>query len=213
MANFFFSIIGRVFSYRTLQYCKRISRGFRSYWLRPQFKSCGKTSRFGKIGLLKGMQYISIGEKCFFEDSFFLTAIGGERKYNDGESDDKKQKLNPSLTIGDNCAFGAYNHITCANRITIGNGLLTGKWVTITDNSHGDSSFEQMKLPPIKRPVLSKGPVIIGNNVWIGEKATILPGVTIGDGAIIAANAVVTKDVPSFSVVAGNAAMIIKKNE
>ena len=52
--------------------------------------------------------------------------------------------------------------------------------------------------------------VIIGNNVWIGDKATILPGVKIGDGCIIAANTVVTKDVPPYSVVAGNPGVILK---
>lgn len=59
--------------------------------------------------------------------------------------------------------------------------------------------------------VTSKGPVIIGSNVWFGDKATILPNVTIGDGAVIAANSVVTKDVPAYSVVAGNPAKIIKQ--
>jgi acetyltransferase-like isoleucine patch superfamily enzyme len=65
---------------------------------------------------------------------------------------------------------------------------------------------------PIKRSLFSKGPVIIGDNVWIGDKATILPGVSIGNGAVIAANAVVTKDVPAYSVAAGNPARIIKQN-
>ncbi len=51
----------------------------------------------------------------------------------------------------------------------------------------------------------------IGNNVWIGDKATILPNISIGDGAVIAANAVVTKDVPAYSVVAGNPARIVKQ--
>ena len=52
--------------------------------------------------------------------------------------------------------------------------------------------------------------MIIGNNVWIGEKATILPGVHIGDSVVIAANSVVTKDIPSFSVAEGVPAQIIK---
>ena len=69
-----------------------------------------------------------------------------------------------------------------------------------------------MHIKPNDRDVVSKGPVVIGNNVWIGDKATILPGVTIGDGAVIAVNAVVTKDVPVYSVAAGNPARIIKKN-
>ena len=66
-------------------------------------------------------------------------------------------------------------------------------------------------LPPQKRPLYSKGAVFIGDNVWIGDKATILPGVKIGEGAVVAANAVVTKDVPAYSMVAGNPAKVIKQ--
>ena len=118
----------------------------------------------------------------------------------------------PNLSIGNNCSFGAYNHITCANRVTIGDSLLTGKWVTITDNSHGETDKVTLGMRPQKRPITSKGPVIIGKNVWIGDKATILGGVTIGDGAVIAANSVVTKAVPAYSVVGGNPAKVIKQN-
>lgn len=116
----------------------------------------------------------------------------------------------PFLKIGSHCAFGAFNHITCANKVIIGDYCLTGKWGTITDNSHGETDYNSLCLPPSKRLIISKGPVIIGNNVWIGDKATILPGVTIGDGVVVAANAVVTKDVPAYSVVGGNPARILK---
>lgn len=96
--------------------------------------------------------------------------------------------------------------------MTIGNGVLTGKWITITDNSHGETDKVSLEMKPTKRPITSKGPVVIGDNVWIGDKATILPGVTIGEGAVIAANAVVTKDVPPYSVVGDNPAKVIKQN-
>ena len=118
-------------------------------------------------------------------------------------------KCEPNLSIGNNCSFVAYNHITCANKITIGDSLLTGKWVTITDNSHGETDKVTLGMRPQKRPITSKGPVVIGNNVWIGDKATILPGVSIGDGAVIAANAVVTKDVPPYAIVGGVPAKVI----
>jgi acetyltransferase-like isoleucine patch superfamily enzyme len=118
---------------------------------------------------------------------------------------------NPTILIGKECSIGEYNHITSTNKIVIGDHLLTGRWVTITDNSHGDTDYATLLTNPIMRRVQSKGPVIIGNDVWIGDKATILPGVTIGDGAVIAANAVVTKDVPAYSVVGGNPARIIKQ--
>lgn len=104
-------------------------------------------------------------------------------------------------------------HITAINRITIGNDVLTGRWVTITDNSHGDTDYSTLQMRPVSRPLISKGPVLIGNNVWIGDKVTILPGVTIGEGAVIAANAVVTKDIPAYSVAVGNPARVIKQHK
>ncbi len=117
----------------------------------------------------------------------------------------------PEVIIGERCNFGAWNNITAVNKITIGNGFLSGKWVTISDNNHGDNSWEQLHVEPLYRPVTCKGPIVIGENVWVGDKATILSGVTIGEGAVIAANAVVTKDVPAYSISAGNPAKIIKR--
>lgn len=117
----------------------------------------------------------------------------------------------PKLKIGGRVNIGDHSTISCCNEIIIGNNVRTGRMVMITDNSHGHTNVaEELKLNPIDRPLVSKGPVIIDNNVWIGEKATILPGVTIGEGTIIAANAVVTKDVPPFAVVAGCPAKVIK---
>lgn len=174
----------------------------RSLWLRTGFKQCPMSVHFTTIGKLNGIGCMSIGENSCFHDEIYLTAWP---RYHD-------QALTPTLTIGCGCNFGAYNHITCINSVTIGDNCLTGKWVTITDNSHGTTDTDSLHLPPECRNVMSKGPVIIGNNVWIGDKATILPGVTIGDGAIIAANTVVTKDVPAYSVCAGNPGKIIKTN-
>jgi acetyltransferase-like isoleucine patch superfamily enzyme len=197
----------------------------RSLWMQSEFKSCGIGVRFRKIGLLKGEAYISIGEKTFFSDGIYLTAwdtykVRDKSLPYDGIIDDVKnsdglyiQKLSPKLTIGSNCNFGAYNHITCTNEVTIGNNVLTGKWVTITDNSHGKTDEESLKTPPALRPIVSKGKVFIGNSVWIGDKATMLAGVTIGDGAVIGANAVVTKDVPNNGVAVGNPTKIMMSNE
>ena len=66
-------------------------------------------------------------------------------------------------------------------------------------------------MPPKERDIYSKGIVTIHDNVWVGDKATILPGVEIGYGAIIGANSVVTKNVPEKSIVAGNPAKIIRQ--
>lgn len=162
---------------------------------------------FCEIAQFLGGQYMHIGDGTGFCDGVYLTAWDKFLCIVDGQ--ETEQHFTPSLTIGKKCNFGAHNHITCINEITIGDNLLTGKWITITDNSHGTTDVETLKIDPIKRPLYSKGPVVIGNNVWIGDKATILPGVTIGDGAVIAANAVVTKDVEPYTVVGGNPAKVI----
>ena len=149
-----------------------------------------------------GEDCISIGEGTRIGEHCILTAW---------KSTCAGGNFHPEIVIGKGCCFGEYNHITSTNKIVIGDNLLTGRWVTITDNSHGETDYDTLLQPPLMRLVTSKGPVIIGNNVWIGDKATILPHVTIGDGAVIAANSVVTKNVPAYSVAAGNPAKVVKQ--
>lgn len=158
--------------------------------------------------LLVGKRCITIGEK---------TSIGKHVQLTAWEIHNGIQYI-PSINIGSGCQFGSYNHITAINSIIIGDGVLTGKFVTITDNSHGNPKEKKdLAISPIQRTVYSKGPVVIGNNVWIGDKVTILPNVNIGNGCIIGANAVVTKSAPPYSILVGNPAKIInieyKENE
>lgn len=148
--------------------------------------------------LILGKKYISVGNHTILGRHIQLTAWSLYDK-------------TPSITIGSNCQIGSYNHITAANSITICDGVLTGKFVTITDNSHGRPGDEgDIDISAINRDVFSKGPVIIEENVWIGDKATILPNVRIGRCSIIGANSVVTKDIPPYTVAAGNPARVIK---
>lgn len=175
----------------------------RTEWVMAKMAEAGTGCFFRRIGMLHQPKYIHIGSNTCFGDEIYLSA------WNSGGANYDK----PYLKIGSHCSFGAYNHITCVNRIVIGDYCLVGKWVTITDNSHGETDYDSLLLPPTHRKIASKGPVLIGKNVWIGDKATILPGVTIGDGAVIAANAVVTKDVLPYSVVGGNPARVIRSHE
>lgn len=188
----------------TLSIIHSARRGYnalKSIIVGTMFRKCPLSVRFNTIDFLQGPGRIVIGEKTCFGKGVYLTAWAEHARDN----------TDTLIKIGSNCCFGAYNHITATNCIEVGDNCLTGKWVTISDNNHGDCIPQTLELPPICRKVISKGPVVIGKNVWIGDKATILSGVTIGDGAVIAANSVVTHDVPAHCVAAGNPALIRNK--
>lgn len=195
-------LINLIYNYQIHKTLSRIKCLIYSIWMSKQFPQIGDNVKFmGKLTLV-GSQYIHIQDKSTFGYGCILTAWDSY----------ETQKLSPHIAIGKDSHFGEYNHITAINSITIGNGVLTGRWVTITDNAHGKSCYEDLCIEPYKRNLYSKGPVIIEDNVWIGDKVSILPNVRIGKSSIIAANSVVTKDVPPFSVVAGIPAIVIKNN-
>lgn len=119
-----------------------------------------------------------------------------------------------SVKIGENFQMNDHVHITGVSRVEIGNNVLIASKVYISDLSHGSyQGNEHDSHPdsiPKERPLFSK-PVLIEDNVWIGEMVTVLPGVTIGKGSIIGANSVVSKDIPEFCIAAGNPARVIKR--
>lgn len=108
-----------------------------------------------------------------------------------------------NITIGKNVFFNTGCSFQDRGGVSIGNGSMLGMNVTIATLNHGLSSETRNTTYP--------SPVIIGENVWIGSNATILPGVTIGNNSVVAAGAVVTKDVPENVVVAGVPAKVLKE--
>lgn len=166
------------------------------------FKSFGSGSIIKRpFSYTRGLEYVMIGNKSSIGAHVELTAWDTY----------KGQKFTPEIIIGDGTSIRDYSHITAIQSIRIGNGVLTGPNILITDNAHGASIDELLDLPPQARPLYSKGPVVIEDNVWIGEKSSIMPGVHIGKGSIIAANSVVTSDIPPYCVAAGIPAKVIKK--
>lgn len=167
-------------------------------FVRRRFKRFGRSCIKWKSQHLKGLQYIEIGDGCTFDADLQLTAWPCGCK-------------SPLISIGNNCLIRYGSHITAMNKIVIGNNLLTGTNVLITDNSHGTLEASELKLPPTERPLHSKGEVHIGNNVWLGNNVCIMPGVTIGDGVIVGANSIVTKNIPSYALAVGAPAKIVKQ--
>lgn len=120
------------------------------------------------------------------------------------------QNFQPEILIGDNVNIETDCHISAINKIVIDDNVLIASFVYISDHAHGETNENPCNTVPLERPLISKGPIHICKNVWIGEKVSILPGVTIGEGSIIGANSVVTKDIPAYSVAVGVPARVIK---
>lgn len=118
-------------------------------------------------------------------------------------------RFSPSIIIGRNVHIGVNCHITAINKIQIGNDVLFGSNVLVSDNNHGNSRND-LGQSPINRKLSTKGPVIIGDKVWLGDNVVILSGVTIGNNSIIGANSVVAKDVPPYSIAVGSPAKVIR---
>lgn len=125
------------------------------------------------------------------------------------------------ILIGNNVFMNYNSFIGSMEAVTIGNDVIIATNVRIFDNNNHPTS-------PTQREMMSHNdfygelwtwkyaehkPVVIGDNVWIGEFSAILKGVTIGKGSIVASHSVVTKDVPPYVIVAGNPARVVKKLE
>jgi acetyltransferase-like isoleucine patch superfamily enzyme len=171
--------------------------GYATSRQKKRFGKFGKGSKLSPNMMLIHPNYASVGKNCEFAPHVIIEM-------------NKISNNSPILKIGNNCSFGEFTHITCCNNIMIGNGTLTGRFVLITDNAHGNSSKDEIGIPPLERTNFSRGGIKIGENVWIGDKVTILPNVEIGDNAIIGANSVVTHNIPSNVVVVGCPTKIVK---
>ena len=152
--------------------------------------------------------YLTVGENCFLNAAFIFEAKTGETR------------------VGDRCYIGANSSVLCRNGVTLGNDVTIAWDVTIYDHdSHSmdwrdravmvQLFYERYGKPDCFDRVdwsnVRSAPIVIQDRVWIGFGATILKGVTIGEGAVVAARSVVTRDVEPYTVVAGNPARTIRK--
>lgn len=113
---------------------------------------------------------------------------------------EKKASFTPGISIGHRSGLGVNCEVN--GNVTIGNDVMMGPEVVVYTINHKHAEVE---IPMLEQGYEEERPVLIEDDVWIGRRAIILPGVRIGKGCIIGAGAVVTRSVPDFSIVGGGA--------
>lgn len=170
----------------------------RVYSLVQSFGGYGEFGRGSLIRLpakIRNRRYIFLGKNVFIAESCYISMV------TDGST-------KPSLVIGDDVCIGSDFTVSCADSIRIEKKVLLADRVFIGDSIH---DYANPEVPIIDQPMKATGKVVIEEGAFIGINAVILPGVTVGRNAVVAASSVVTKDVPPFTVVAGNPAAVVKR--
>lgn len=177
---------------------KRIRQRFRANMVSRTFAKCSGNLSLQEGVIIKNPQCIHAGKNVGIGA---YTYLGPVTEY-------AEITYNPKIIIGDHTWIGKHCSIAAIDRVELGQNILFAGYVHITDHSHG---YEDINRPITPQPLISKGPVIIEDDCWLGFGCEILSGVHIGRHCVVAARAVVTKDVPPYSIVAGNPARIVKQ--
>lgn len=156
----------------------------------------------GRFAKIYGHEFIKLGEQVRMGDFCWIEAVstyGGKR-------------YTPSLSIGSGTAISDLTHISCIEKISVGNDCLIGSKVYIGDHSHGNLVMDgaERSTPPVKRALGAAAPIEIGERVWIGDGAVILAGSRIAKESIIGANSVVRLKVDRPALIAGVPARVIR---
>ena len=168
----------------------------------------GPTSQEQKAQALH-QQQLSADYDCTFGERCYVSPLAivlpdklqmGDRSYIAGGAIVRSARL----IMGSDCSLNSYSVLS--GDITMGNGVRIASHASIYGFNHG---YESIDIPIFQQPLTTKG-ITIGDDVWIGANAVILDGVTISSHSIVAAGAIVTKDIPAYSIVGGNPARIIR---
>lgn len=188
----------------------------RGLFLKPFLKSSAGIIFLGRRVKVKHAYQLSAGKNLILDDNVSINALSvngiklGNHVSIAGDSilfcTGIIAQKGTGIIIGDRTGIGARAFIAGQGGVTIGNDVITGPNIQVFSENH---NFNDSSLT-IKEQGVTRQPTVIGNNCWLGGGITILAGVTIGDGCVIAAGSVVTKSVPPNSIVAGIPAKVIK---
>lgn len=187
--------------------------GFRKQFYSGLFRQTGKGVIFGRGLVLRHPDNATLGDRVAIDDYGLLDASGagpeGIRIGNDAIISRNcviQGKTGP-VVLGDRADIGCNVTITSSVGIYIGNCVLIGANCYI---GGGRYAHDRLDLPMIDQGVVTKGPVRIGDDVWLGAGATVLDGVSVGRGCIVGAGAVVVKDLPDYAIAVGVPAKVLK---
>lgn len=184
---------------------------------RPFLRSCHGIVLIGPRVALRNRSHISIGRNFIAEDGAEIQglSVNGVR-FGDNVTVGALAMIRPSgyygraigmgLTVGDRSNIGPYAYIGASGGITIGNDVMMGPRVSMFAENHNFAQTDVL----MRDQGVSHAPIRIEDDCWLASNCVILAGVTVGRGSVVAAGAVVTKDVPPFSIVGGNPARTIR---
>lgn len=187
----------------------------RKFFYKKLFKKVGRGVVFGRNMTIRHPKKIEIGDNVVFDD---LTVIDAKGEDNDGIVFGSSVLVGRNTSIsckGGNIAIGDYSNIGPNNIIISESSIKIGEYVFTSGHIYmiagGNHTFERTDIPIFKQPCISKGGIIIEDDVWIGASATILDGVKIGTGAVIGAATLVHKRIKKYTINLGNPAQVVKK--
>jgi acetyltransferase-like isoleucine patch superfamily enzyme len=174
--------------------------------------SCGRGVVFGSNVVLRHPGKLRLKSNIVIDDNSVLDAKGNSNQGIDiGDNVFVGRNTiiycqNGDVEIGDNANIGSNCQIFSARRVQIGNNVLIAAYTYLVGGGH---IYKDPDIPVIEQGRTASG-IEIGDNVWLGASVKVLDGVSIGEGAIIAAGAVVTEDIPPFAIAGGIPAKVIK---
>jgi len=151
----------------------------------------------------EGMVFLGPGVELFARKGFGRLVLGAFTHLGRGNA---LRAHEGTLRVGRGCVFGKDNTVNCYLDIELGPATLLADWVYICDFDHVFSDI----TVPIKDQGITKRPVRLAGDTWLGTKVTVLSGVTVGWGCVIAANAVVNVDVPAYAVGVGVPVRVVR---
>lgn len=176
---------------------KLIKKIIKELFFRPRLAEIGQNSFILLPRKITNKKFVKIGRDCQIGRSLVLEPITSHGA----------QRFNPNIIIGNDVYIGRYCQIFSIDSVVIEDGCVLSEYIYISDSAHG---FDPDGGLIMQQDLVSKGPIHIGKNSFLGYGVSLMPGVSLGKNCVVGINSVVTRSFPDFSMIAGTPAKLIK---